>query len=66
MKIVAVPASATNTGGTWLLGGDEIGYGIWGPFAVIQEVYNDPGAGLHGPLYKSPTSPGFGYWGNQP
>lgn len=66
VKIVAVPESATNTGGTWSLGDDVIGPDIWGEFATIQEVYNDPGAGAHGLLYKSPTSPGFGYWGNQP
>lgn len=44
----------------------EIGPVIWGAFAVIQEVWNDPGMGLHGVLIKSPVNPGFGYWGKQP
>jgi hypothetical protein len=30
--------------------------------AIIQEVYNDEGAGAHGLLYKSPASPGFGVY----
>jgi len=66
VKIVAAPASATTTAGVWFVGGDEMGPAIWGEFGVIQEVYNDPSVGAHGILYKSPTSPGFGYWGNQP
>ena len=40
--------------------GVEIGPDIWGQFAVIQEVSNDPGAGEHGILYLSPAGPGFG------
>ena len=44
----------------------EIGPVIWGDFAVIQEVWNDPGMGLHGILFHSPANPGLGYWGNQP
>lgn len=66
VKIVAAPASATMTGGTWYTAdGSEIGPDIWGEFATIQEVYNDPAAGAHGILYKSPTNPGFGFYGNQ-
>ena len=51
---------------TWTLDSVDIGPEIWGEFATIQEVYNDPSVGAHGLLYKSPTNPGFGYYGNQP
>jgi len=61
VKIVAAPADATLTGGTWYAAdGTEIGSVIWGEFAVIQEVYNDTGTGDHGVLYLSPYSAGFG------
>jgi len=60
-KIVAAPADGQLVGGTWLTAdGTEIGYAIWGEFAVIQEIYNDTGTGDHGILYKSPLSAGFG------
>jgi hypothetical protein len=64
VKIVAVPLDAVNVGGTWYTsaGGIEIGPAIWGVFAIIQEIYNDTGTGDHGVLYKSPTSPGFGFY----
>jgi len=63
VKIVAVPADAVLTGGTWYTaGGKEIGPDIWGEFATIQEVYNDPCGGAHGILYKSPAGPGLGIW----
>jgi len=42
--------------------GDAIGYVIWGQFAVIQEISNDPCAGQHGVFYKSPDHAGFGGW----
>jgi len=61
VKIVATPADATLTGGTWYAAdGTEVGPAIWGEFAVIQEVYNDTGTGDHGVLYLSPYSAGFG------
>ena len=61
VKIVAVPADATNVGGVWYTAdGTEIGPDIWGQFATIQEVSNDTGTGDHGVLYKSPAGPGFG------
>ncbi len=61
VKIVAAPADATLLGGIWYAaGGTEIGPAIWGEFAVIQEVSNDPTAGLHGVQYVSPYSAGFG------
>lgn len=76
IKIVAVPADATcNTAKPSIYGdnctwvgsdGVEIGPSIWGQFAVIQEVYNDPFAGLHGNLYKSPAGPGLGIYGTNP
>jgi hypothetical protein len=61
VKIVAVPADATLSGGFWFAAdGTEIGPIIWDEFAVIQEVYNDTGTGDHGKLYVSPYSAGFG------
>ena len=42
--------------------GTEIGPEIWGAFAVIQRVYNDPYEGCHGIEYLSPASSGFGYY----
>jgi hypothetical protein len=59
-KIVAVPADARLVNGVWMTaGGKEIGYTIWGEFAVTQEVYNDPAYGYHGLLSKG-ECPGFG------
>lgn len=61
VKIVAAPADATATNGVWYnADGTEIGPQIWGEFAVIQEVSNDPSSGAHGILYKSPAGPGLG------
>lgn len=63
VKIVAVPADATLVGGIWRTADDtEIGPVIWGQFAIIQQVENDPGLGLHGAQYISPAGPGFGKW----
>ena len=63
VKIIAVPADATNVGGFWYASdGTLIGEVIWGSFAIIQQVENDPCAGLHGLLFKSPDHPGFGGW----
>ena len=63
VKIVAVPIDAVKTGGVWYTpDGMEIGPDIWGEFAVIQEISNDTGAGQHGVLYKSPVSPGLGFY----
>jgi len=73
-KIVAVPFTAILGGtscpsdppsGTCIFStadGSEIGYEIWGEFAIIQQVYNDPAVGLHGVQYKSPTNPGWGFY----
>ncbi len=63
-KIIAVPLDADSVSGTWFdADGVEIGPDIWGQFAVIQEVCNDPCAGDEGILYKSPAGPGFGKYG---
>ncbi len=61
VKIVAVPADATLVDGTWYRAdGTEIGPDIWGEFAIVQQVENDPCAGIHGVQYLSPVGPGFG------
>ena len=64
VKIVAVPSDAYVEAGYWYTAdGIEIGPAIWGAFAVILEVENDPSSGAHGILYKSPAGPGFGIYG---
>ena len=63
VKIVAAPEDATETGGIWYsASGVEIGPVIWGSFAIIEEVYNDKCAGVHGVQYVSPDHPGLGNW----
>lgn len=53
-KIVAVNSDDTLVDGTWYgADGKEVGYEIWGQFAVVQEVINDPGTGEHGVAYKA-------------
>jgi hypothetical protein len=60
-KIVAAPADAYKVGDVWYSSaGQEIGPDIWGDFAIIQEVNNDPCGGYKGLSYKSPVGPGFG------
>ncbi len=61
IKIVAAPEGATSDGDFWSVGGIELGPVIWGDFAIIQQVSNDPSLGEHGVLYKSPIGPGFGH-----
>ena len=61
LKIVAAPKDAVNVGGIWFdADGNEIGPAIWGSFAIIQSVYNDPCGGATGLEYLSPVGPGFG------
>lgn len=61
VKIVAAPADATVVSDFWVgSDGIEIGPVIWGQFAIIEEVSNDPSNGEHGILYNSPTGPGLG------
>lgn len=62
VKIVAVPEEAVNMGGIWYADGVEIGPSIWGQFAIVEEVMNDPSNGAHGVLYHSPSGPGFGHF----
>ena len=60
-KIVAVPTDATLVSGVWhSADGAEIGPEIWGEFATVQSVYNDPCGGFGGIEYLSPLGPGFG------
>jgi hypothetical protein len=62
VKIVAAPADAYTDSGVWYTAnGTEIGPVIWGAFAIVQEVANDPCAGLHGLQYKA-ARPGLGNW----
>jgi hypothetical protein len=64
VKIVAAPEDANALDGYWYTAdGIEIGPVIWGAFAIIQQVSNDPSAGEHGILYLSPAGPGFGIYG---
>jgi hypothetical protein len=63
VKIVAAPADANPIGGVWYnADGTEIGPVIWGSFVIIQQVENDPCAGIHGLQYLSPDHAGFGGW----
>ncbi|MFW9825717.1 MAG: hypothetical protein ACFFE4_22435 [Candidatus Thorarchaeota archaeon] len=63
VKIVAVPADAESVDDFWYTAeGVEIGPVIWGSFAIIQEVVNDPSTGEHGVSYLSPASPGLGHY----
>lgn len=61
VKIVAAPADAVIVNGFWQDADENvIGPVIWGEFAIVQEINNDPCAGAKGPLYHSPVGPGFG------
>ena len=63
VKIVAAPADAYAEYGIWYnANGTEIGPVIWGSFAIIQQVENDPCTGLHGKQYVSPDHAGLGNW----
>ena len=63
VKIVAAPADAYADGGIWYnADGTEIGPVIWGDFAIIQQVENDPCAGINGLQYNSPDHSGLGGW----
>jgi hypothetical protein len=62
-KIIAVPEDAVLNNGYWYnADGTEIGEEIWGQFAIIQHVYNDPCAGYSGLQYVSPDQSGLGGW----
>lgn len=61
VKIVAVSSTDVLVSGIWHdSSGVEIGPEIWGQFAIIQSVYNDPCGGSHGIEYLSPARPGLG------
>jgi hypothetical protein len=63
VKIVAAPSDAYADNGVWYTpDGTEIGPVIWGAFAVIQEVSNDPCVGDHGLVYKGEAPAGFGFY----
>lgn len=63
VKIVAAPDDAEVSDGVWYAeDGTEIGPAIWGSFAIIQQVENDPCADIHGLQYVSPDHAGFGGW----
>lgn len=63
IKIVAVPSDATLIDGYWYnADGTEIGEEIWGQFAIIQYVVNDPCGGVEGIQYNSPDHNGLGNW----
>jgi hypothetical protein len=61
VRIVAAPADAVPVGGVWYAAdGAEIGSVIWGAFAIVQKIENDPCADLHGRQYITPVGPGLG------
>ena len=65
VKIVMVPEGEGNykDGGYWFtFDGVEIGSEIWGAYARILQISNDPSFGEHGVFYKSDVNPGFGYF----
>jgi hypothetical protein len=63
VKIVAPPADADLVEGVWYAAdGTEIGPVIWGAFAIVQQVENDPCEGVNGAQYISPNAPGFGVY----
>ena len=63
VKIVAAPADAVVFDDVWYnADGVAIGPVIWGEFAIIQQVENDPCGGIHGLQYISPDHAGLGGW----
>ncbi len=63
VKIVHPGDDATKIGDIWYtIDSVEIGTAIWGAYAIIQQVENDPGLDLHGAQYISPESAGFGHY----
>ena len=66
VKIVAVPSDALQDAGVWYdSSGDEIGPVIWGSFAIVQQVENDPCGGQTGLSYKG-SRPALGNWESDP
>jgi hypothetical protein len=61
VKIVAAPIDAVKVGSYWnTADGKQIGPVIWGEFAEIQWIENDPSLGRHGAQYVSPNNAGLG------
>ena len=63
VKIVMVPEGAYKEDGYWYTAdGELIGSVIWGAYARILQISNDPCADEHGVLNKWETPAGFGYY----
>lgn len=69
IKIVAVPNGAQDSdpsvinSGVWTVDGKEIGPEIWGSFAIIQEISDDPCGQVEDlSNYKSDLRAGLGNW----
>jgi len=67
VKIVAVPADAYRIGpaktGIWYTADDvEIGTDIWGSYAKILQISNDPALDEHGVLNNWEAPTGFGFY----
>ena len=65
VKIVMVPRGEGNysDGFYWYtFDGEVIGSVIWGAYARILQISNDPSYGEHGVLYKSDVNPGWGVY----
>ena len=66
VKMVMVPRGEGNykDGGYWFtFDGVEIGSVIWGAYARVLQISNDPSIpGEHGVYYKSAVNPGWGVY----
>jgi len=63
IKIVAVPEDAYIDNGNWYTADDVlIGEVIWGQFAIIQYIVNDPCGGYGGSMKYKGSNPGLGIW----
>lgn len=63
VKIVMVPEDAYKEDGMWYTAdGEEIGSVVWGAYARILQIYNDPCAGETGVENKFETPAGFGFY----
>lgn len=66
IKITSVPEDSikklVNNKAYFFTPGDTlIGEVIWGQFAIIEHVLNDPSNGANGVQFHSPAGPGFGH-----
>lgn len=62
-KIITPSLDADKESDYWYnADGVVIGPVIWGGFATVMEVENDPCNDIHGLQYSSPDHPGFGGW----